>query len=268
MNIPRSWNPPHQVTYQKAFRFYSRDSNGKYQLDVDELRSVFARSEGIADRMREFRVNRISKVIGNDLVTIVSSGGRMVTHFLPLSAFGRTTGIDLRALGNDPCPLVNLIGGFSHSRFNADGFVAWSETGCVQLFRNGSIEVVTVFSNPEAAQNATRYLPGVGFEQRIFRQIHSTKQILQCLSVHCPVAVMVSFCGIKGWRMGVPSAYATSALDVFDRDPLLISEILIEAFDRPEFAEARPIIDAIWNAAGWPGSPHYDQEGGWDGSRL
>ena len=41
MRIPKSWNPPHQVTYQKAFRVYGRDSNGKYQLDVDELRSVF-----------------------------------------------------------------------------------------------------------------------------------------------------------------------------------------------------------------------------------
>ena len=28
MRIPKSWNPPHQVTFQKAFRFYGRDSNG------------------------------------------------------------------------------------------------------------------------------------------------------------------------------------------------------------------------------------------------
>jgi predicted HTH transcriptional regulator len=32
--IPQSWNPPHQVTYQKAFRFYGRDTNGKYQIDA------------------------------------------------------------------------------------------------------------------------------------------------------------------------------------------------------------------------------------------
>jgi predicted HTH transcriptional regulator len=28
MRIPKSWNPPHQVTYQNVFRFYARDSNG------------------------------------------------------------------------------------------------------------------------------------------------------------------------------------------------------------------------------------------------
>ena len=41
IRIPRSWSPPHQVTYQKAFRFYARDSNGKYQICVYELRSDF-----------------------------------------------------------------------------------------------------------------------------------------------------------------------------------------------------------------------------------
>src|SRR5271166_976699 len=48
MRIPKSWNPPHQVTFQKAFRFYSRDSNGKYQIDVDELRSIFVLSTSAA----------------------------------------------------------------------------------------------------------------------------------------------------------------------------------------------------------------------------
>ena len=41
MRISKSWNPPHQVTFQKAARFYASASNEKYQLDVDELRSVF-----------------------------------------------------------------------------------------------------------------------------------------------------------------------------------------------------------------------------------
>src|SRR5271166_1800073 len=45
MRIPKSGNPPHQVTYQKAFRFFARGSNGKYPIDVDELRSAFSNTE-------------------------------------------------------------------------------------------------------------------------------------------------------------------------------------------------------------------------------
>jgi hypothetical protein len=79
---------------------------------------------------------------------------------------------------------------------------------------------------------------------------------------------MVSFTGIKGWRMGVPPGkYATSTIDVFDREPLVIPEILIETFQDSEVSETRPIVDAIWNAAGWPGSPHYNERGDWDESR-
>jgi hypothetical protein len=68
--------------------------------------------------------------------------------------------------------------------------------------------------------------------------------------------------------MGIPAGYATSALDVFDRDPLLIPEILTESFDHETVPEVRPIIDAIWNATGWPGSPHYDEQNQWDGNRF
>jgi hypothetical protein len=68
--------------------------------------------------------------------------------------------------------------------------------------------------------------------------------------------------------MGVPPGkYLTSEVDVFDRDPLIIPEILIENFDGSPVRELRPTIDAIWNAAGWPGSPHYDELNNWDGNR-
>ena len=60
VRIPRSWNPPHQVTYQKAFRFYARDTNTKYHIEVDELRSAFTGSTAIADRLRSYRTARSS----------------------------------------------------------------------------------------------------------------------------------------------------------------------------------------------------------------
>lgn len=43
--IPRSWALPHMVTYQGQSRFYSRNSAGKYPLDVSELRALFSISE-------------------------------------------------------------------------------------------------------------------------------------------------------------------------------------------------------------------------------
>jgi Schlafen, AlbA_2 len=268
MRIPKSWNPPHQVTYQKAFRFYARDTNGKYQLDVNELRAVFTRSQEIGEKMRQFRINRIAKIVAGDVATFLASNARMVIHLLPFSAFASLVNLELRELPTASTSFVELIGGFSNYRFNIDGFAAWNETGYVQVFRNGCLEIVSTCARSDRPQSAAGLLPSVGFERQIFGRVRHSKALLQSLSVECPIAIMVSFTGIKGWRMGVPpEKYATSAIDVFDREPLLIPEILIETFQDSEVSEMRPIVDAIWNAAGWPGSPHYNERGEWDESR-
>lgn len=98
MRIPKSWNPPHQVTFQKAFRFYSRDSNGKYQIDVDELRSIFVLSTSAAEAMRLFRIERIGKVISDNTPVKLDAGAKMVVHLLPLSAFNAPQQVDVRHL--------------------------------------------------------------------------------------------------------------------------------------------------------------------------
>ena len=48
LRIPRSFTSPHMVTFKGTSRFYSRTSNGKYQLDVSEIRAAFLLSESAA----------------------------------------------------------------------------------------------------------------------------------------------------------------------------------------------------------------------------
>ena len=62
IRIPKSWSSPHRVRYQGHDKFYSRNSAGKYQLDVAELRIAFNLSETITERIRNFRQDRISKI--------------------------------------------------------------------------------------------------------------------------------------------------------------------------------------------------------------
>ena len=268
MRIPKSWSPPHQVTYQKAFRFYARDTNGKYQLDVDELRTVFVRSEQAAEKMRQFRLNRLSNIIADEAPAMLPSSSRMIIHLLPFAAFGGLVTLNLRELPNDARSFVGLIGGFSNCRFNIDGFAVWNETSYAQVFRNGCLEIVSICATTDRPQSAAGFLPSVDFEQKIFVRVKHANELMRSLFVEGPVAVMVSFTGVKGWQMGVPPGkYLTSKIDVFDRDPLIIPEVLIESVDGPSVLEMRSTIDAIWNAAGWPGSPHYDEFGNWDGNR-
>ena len=53
--IPRSYNKPHMVAFNKSSRFYSRSSKGAFQMDIDQIRAATLSSRDIVDRIRLFR---------------------------------------------------------------------------------------------------------------------------------------------------------------------------------------------------------------------
>lgn len=63
IRISRSWALPHVVKFQRHWRFYSRNSAGKYPLDVAELLAAFGLSETMADRIKSFRNERLSMIV-------------------------------------------------------------------------------------------------------------------------------------------------------------------------------------------------------------
>ena len=66
VRVHKSWISPHRVSFKEHDKFYSRSSNGKYPMDVAELRIAFNLSETITERIRKFRENRISNIFANE----------------------------------------------------------------------------------------------------------------------------------------------------------------------------------------------------------
>jgi len=62
LRIPDSWAKPHMVTFKGQSRFFIRSSAGKHQMDVSEIRSAFALSEEIPERIRRFRDERFEEL--------------------------------------------------------------------------------------------------------------------------------------------------------------------------------------------------------------
>jgi len=86
IRIPRSYALPHVVKHQGHWRFYGRNSNGKYQLDVAEVGALFARSQGLAERVRDFRVERLAAIVGGQAALLLEDGPKLVLHVIPLNA--------------------------------------------------------------------------------------------------------------------------------------------------------------------------------------
>lgn len=259
MRVPKSWNPPHQVTFQKAFRFCSRDSNGKYQIDVDELRLIFVQSASVAEAMRLFRIERIGKVVGGSAPVPLDEGAKMIVHLVPLSAFAAPQQIDVQTLWGNHAGLVGVMGGGGSPMMNLDGVLLASPgrpaRRYAQVFRNGCVEAVSGWSD-EA--NTRRSLPCPAFETALIENLYRGKQLFSSIGVAPPLAVMVTLVGVNGRNIVTPWGMSAAR---FDRDPVVIPELVLENFGGIVQNEIRPVLDMIWNAAGSVGSPNYDGNG-------
>jgi hypothetical protein len=268
VRIKKSWLQPHQVVFNSEFRFYSRASNGKYLIDVDELRSVFALSDTTSERIRNFRAGRLAKLVANDLPVRLEAGPRLVLHFVPLSAFAPGAKTDLRLLRDETSLLKPMrASGWNGPRYNFDGLYSAAihdglSYSYVQVFRNGSIEAVnTSMLAPSSGER--NIIPSVSYEGTLRKMLQRCFEIERKLEVEAPAVVMLSLLGIKGYELAVsPSRYYDEGHPI-DRNDLIVPEALVESFDVKVDTPLRAILDPVWNAAGWPHSINFDEADNW-----
>jgi hypothetical protein len=273
VRVPRSFASPHMVRHKGVTRFCGRNSAGKYDLDVQELRSVFLASETMSDKLRNFRLDRINKLVSGRGPVTLTSPHLMVLHVLPVMS----TRSDLRLVTadfervKDHAPLRPIGSqGWSWSH-NMDGLLVtspWRESAChsyVQVYRNGFLEAVEsqtlAFKDQEA-----QIIPSIAWEKRILESFPGYLKALEVLNLAPPYVVSLSLLNVEGFTMYVGPRYGESGTPI-DREHLLTDDILVENPDQPPGRLLRPLFDQIWNGCGWPKSINYSEEGDWEQHR-
>jgi hypothetical protein len=151
VRIPRSYNQPHRIVRQGSGqqRFYARSSAGKYEPNVDELRQLFTTAPQLAERIRDFRLERIARIVANDAPVELLDERILTLHIVPFSAFDTRLSLPLgaqRQLYADFPPIRSSQA--ADFRINVDGLLTLSnaerqtqkQRGYVQLFHNGIVE--------------------------------------------------------------------------------------------------------------------------------
>lgn len=273
IRIPKSWNAPHIITFKNWSRFYTRNSAGKYQMDVTEIRSAFLLSDSLTNKIKLFRDNRISKVIADDTFIPLVKGPRLILHLLPLISFTTEFLIDIRTLEDHVTSLVPIgVSGWSH-RFNLDGFVTFggnnnkeSFSYC-QIYRSGQVEAVAahILTNHKEGM----FLPCVSYEEKIIQAVQEYMAFLRQVEIPCPIVVVLSLTGVLGAKMGISSLYGCG--EPVDRNNLILPDVLFDNYndsDKSETAKMlRPIFDAVWNSFGYSHSNNFDENGEWKPNR-
>ena len=274
IHVQRSWSAPHMLTLNDDCRFYARATTGRYRLDVDELRNVFVRSASVADRTRNFRLERIAKLLeGDEPVPLLKDNGRAVLHIVPFGAFESGLRLNPAIPSNMelfwPMNVVNVASDIV-PRINFDGLLMYALMSIavdkksvpysyVQYFTNGIIEAVDSLI-VEKQENGV--IHGDTLFGALLNGLGRYLSVQKTLGVEPPFCVMVTLIGVSGSRLFAKSSYSGCLID---RKILQMPEVVVENFDcdcEPATV-MRPIFDAIWNAAGFPRSLNYDEQGKW-----
>lgn len=259
IHLPRSFASPHMVTYKGSSRFFARTSNGKYQLDVEEIRAAFPLSDKTADRVRDFRLDRIAKIRADETPVPLVQGAKIVLHVAPLAAFSSLAQIDLQSVAVVSRELLLIPLGPAagrEGRFNLEGFVRYTPSrddryasAYLQIFRNGALETVDTSLASHSA--AGGHLGGTNLEREVIEKLEYYVSSLKRLRSDVPFAVMISLLGVKGYMIGPPETARMLGVGRFDRDAILVPEVLLESFDTDITHLMKQPFDMVWNAAGW-----------------
>lgn len=267
VHVPQSYSSPHMVTYQGASRFYARQSNGKYQLDVQQLRQAFLLSATVAERIRDFRLERIARIgYGETPMPLGQALAKLVVHIIPVISFSTSFLLDVAEISKTYNQYFERR---FDCRFNVDGIVLHEShndqqaTAYYQIFRNGCIEFV---------RTGLSYLKDGGLALRCFqaeieiiRSVASSLMFQKANAIQSPTVVFVSLLGVKGMIFGLPQGSWDIPSSFFDRDTILIPEVMLENYpdnNDPTYL-MKPALDAMWNAGGFPRSESFDKYGRW-----
>lgn len=265
VRVPRSWIPPHRVKYGGTSRFYSRNSAGKYELEVSEMRPLFAMSEAATDKIREFRIERLSKIVSGEVNLPLNKKHRLVVHLVPFTAFNPSIRFDLSSLHLETDRLLPLqtFGAWNRPRHNFDGLLSYGldhNRQCysyLQLFRNGSVEAVntSLMTRNEREERSPELYIHVGYEDVVLDFVRTILSLQQEMGVEPPIFVMLSFLGVRGYDIAYSGNIPPGERYPIDQNDLLIPEELIESFDTDIEVVMSRIYRIVWNAAGFSGPP-------------
>lgn len=267
IRISGSWASPHMVRLQfpARERFFSRNSSGKYALDVSELRNAFLLTDSIEERIRNFRIDRISKIVAEETPISLAKKTRVVLHIIPITAFGSSRILlDVSSLSrlSRETRIQPIHPGYRGQRYNLDGYLLHdNQTGesCsyVQIFRNGIIESVETKLIGE-----DRTISGRDFDFCLYEAAKNYLVFEKRAGIDAPYLIMLSLLDASGCQLFPGNSSSFGRINtVIDREILLVPEVMVDDSESSLEKTIRPILDAIWNAAGYDRSWSFDETG-------
>lgn len=269
IRVPRSWAAPHMVTFKGTSRFFARSSAGKFQMDVDELRTAFEGAGRLPERVTNWRADRIGRIVANEGPFQLSEDGRLVIHLIPIAHFDESEAISIQLLYDSQVVFPPIAAGGWNRRLNMDGLVTFRAAGesnlsarsYTQVFRNGCVEAVCndLINDNEAMKS----IPSVWYEQETISAVTQYLKAYEGLGVAPPILCFLTLQGVEGAQMQVGPDHTSRDAYPIDRDTLVLPDVSITDLNCNVAGLLRPVFDMVWNSCGYLRSFNYNSDGEW-----
>lgn len=259
IEIDKSWNSPHAVKVNSGYVFYSRNSAGKFPLDIFEIRNSFLESSTQIENAKSFKIKRISEIISGQTPFALNSEkpGKLIVHLIPLNAFNPSTNCEIRLI--DDYSKLKLVGfNWLNHQVNFEGLLLYSEfynsnqeiANYTQIYRSGIIEAVDLVS-VNYIENGYPKVSLTLVEDSIKVFVENVLNTYKLINVFPPVLLNISFLNMKGIQISLNEFFSsTTRSNGLTKENYFLPELLIESFEDNWKDKVESIFFLMWNAFG------------------
>jgi hypothetical protein len=266
IRVHKSFTAPHRISFNAYHKFFIRGDGDNNEMSVSELRNTFIFSQSITERIQNFRLERLHKLVSDNTPVPLTKRqrGKMMLHLIPLQSFTENTMLDVNSdeiseiLKSKLFEPIESHGDFS--RYNLEGFVRYGNidtTGgtysYVQFFRNGVIEAVFGACLEEKDGS---FVYGY-IKNKVLEYGYNYLELMKKLNIIPPIYALLTFYDIKGSTLNLGKVWGPNFMGSenfkFEKELISLPEVVINDFVSNENeleSIFKPVFDVLMNAFG------------------
>ena len=260
IRIPPSTIAPHRVILAGSNRFYGRKSNGKYEMDTQELRDAFTASEALPTRLRALHLAAVDTATRGELPIGLGDNPKAILSLIPLTLFREARDLDItpeNALAaHKPSGRLDVIRMIEGVLLHTNPDDSKAVRSYAITYRTGRIDMVWTIGRivNELRKDETPLVWPKRFEDGVLDAAISGAARLAPYGIEGPWSVLVTVTGIKGFQLVLGDQEISEEAW---RSEATLPPLLIERMNR---AALLPLLRTFWLAFGEqrPANPFND----------
>ncbi|MBL8537139.1 MAG: ATP-binding protein [Hyphomonadaceae bacterium] len=250
IRIPASTISPHRVIFANSSKFHGRKSNGKYEMDTQELREAFTATEALPARLRALHLEAVDAALRDELPAGLGDGPKAIVSVIPLNYFRDRLDLDITR-ENALAPFkpgghmeaVEMIEGVL---LHTDGGGQGRMDSYAVTHRRGRTDMVWTIGyimNPTKGDGRP-VVPYPRFKEGLIDGALSPVSRLQPFSVEGPWVVLTTITGIKDFILLIDNDHYS---DPAWRDQATLAEVVSERLTHEDLV---PVLKSFWRLFG------------------